>query len=37
LTLSDVLDLFERPVVYTVRVRRDEQTLTVRLAPRRLV
>jgi hypothetical protein len=37
LTLSAIIDLFERPVAYRVTVRRGGQALTVTLTPRRLV
>src|SRR5262249_54562460 len=37
LTLSEVYELFERPVSYKLEVRRDEQKLRVTLKPARLV
>ncbi len=37
LTLTTLNELFERPVAYALTVRRGEQTLQVKLTPRRLV
>jgi hypothetical protein len=37
LTLSELLELFERPVLYKMVVQRKEHTLIVTLTPRRLV
>lgn len=37
LSLTKVLELFERPVTYKLTVRRGEQTLQVTLTPRKLV
>lgn len=36
-TLSDLNEMFERPVPYRLTIRRGEQTLKVTLTPRRLV
>jgi hypothetical protein len=37
LTLSGINDLFEKPVSYTLTIRRGDQTLTVTLTPRRMI
>jgi hypothetical protein len=37
LTLTKVLELFERPVAYKLTVRRGDRTLQISLTPRRLV
>ena len=37
LSLTNVLELFERPVAYKLTVRRGDQTLRVTLTPRKLV
>ena len=37
LTLSGINELFEKPVAYTLTIRRGDQTLTVTLTPRRMV
>ena len=37
LSLTNVLELFERPVAYKLTVRRGDQTLQVTLTPRKLV
>jgi S1-C subfamily serine protease len=37
LTLTKVIELFERPVTYKLTVRRGEQTLQVTLTPRKMV
>lgn len=37
LSLTKVLELFERPVAYKLTVRRSDRTLQVTLTPRKLV
>ena len=37
LSLTRVLELFERPVVYQLTIRRGTQTLQTKLTPRKLV